>query len=92
MPDLTPLGEYGVAVFAMATLGYVIFQLFRAWQSATDVVRQNTVALTELVTLIRSQGTLLQNVSADLQNLKLAESFKRGVEEAQRLLEDKRHG
>lgn len=56
------IADYGVAVFALWVVGWIIVKIFgpRKSPDLTKVISDNTRALTQLTTLIESQGKMLQ--------------------------------
>lgn len=75
------LADYGVAVFALALIAWIVVAVFAPRRREPDLVKvisDNTRAMTELATLIRQQSELLQQQSAMLTEIRL-ETARKGA-------------
>jgi len=75
------LADYGVAVFALGSITWVIVSVFgpkRNNQDLVKVISDNTRALTELSTLVRQQTELLRQQSEMIAELRLEVARKDG--------------
>ncbi len=69
---LSGLADYGIAIFAVAAVAWVLVSVLGSRRRDPDLARiitENTQALTKLTVLIESQGTVLQRVLERLDSL-----------------------
>lgn len=75
------LADYGIAVFAIALVAWIIVTVFAPRRREPDLVKvisDNTRAVTELSTLIRQQSELLQKQADILTEIRL-ETARKGA-------------
>lgn len=66
------LADYGVAMFALATIAWILVSVFAPKRKEPDlskIIADNTRALTELSALIEQQGQMIQMQGQTLQEL-----------------------
>lgn len=76
---INQLVEYGIAIFSIAALCYVLVSVLGKKKSDLDLVKvvsDNTKALTELTILIREQSELLRQQSEVMTNLRIEAAKK----------------
>ncbi len=61
---MVPYAEYGIGIFCVASLLWVVKQVFL-------VIQNNTKALQELIVLIREQSSVVKDLAYDVLELKL---------------------
>jgi len=77
----TGLADYGVAIFSIGIVAWMVISVFAPRRKDPDLVKvieDNTQALTELSVLIRQQSELLQKQSEILTEMRL-ETARKGA-------------
>jgi ribosomal protein S12 methylthiotransferase accessory factor YcaO len=72
--------DYGIGIFSLSVVAYIVVQLFTMMKASMEVIRNNTKALTELAALIRTQGECMERVACEVQELRIAEAYRKGQE------------
>lgn len=79
--SINQIAEYGIAMFAIAALAWVLVSVLGKKRTDPDLVKvisDNTKAMTELATLIREQSELLRQQSEVITNLRIEAARKAG--------------
>lgn len=75
------LADYGVAVFALALIAWIVVTVFGPKRKDPDLVKvisDNTQALTELAVLVKQQSELLRQQSEMIAELRLEIARREG--------------
>jgi hypothetical protein len=74
----TQLAEYGIAMFALGMVGWLVRYVIKQLMS---VITNNTSVLKELSTLIRMQSQLVKELLEDMQEMKKDLAYHLGKED-----------
>ncbi len=78
MPDvMIPFAEYGIAIFSIMVLVWIVSQVFK-------VITNNTRVLTQLSVLISQQHELIKDLYVEITDLRLADAYRQWVEQREK--------